>query len=135
MTSHFIDCHNSTRLHYLQEGPLSVSPIIFLHGLGGSTKTFEALRPRLSGSHNLISLDFPGFGKSPPLASRPKIREYVANLHDLITSLQITPDSGGKAPKVGVFLLLMQNYLVFPPRHIRILEWHSHQTTFCRLFS
>lgn len=98
-SSNFITCQSSTRLHYLQEGIASGPQIVFLHGLGGSSGTFAALRPHLSQVYDLVSLDLPGFGKSPPPTSRPKVDDYVANLHDVIASLQTASASEGEAPK------------------------------------
>jgi 3-oxoadipate enol-lactonase len=100
-SSNFITCHDSTKLHYLREGTPSAPRIIFLHGLGGSSDTFAAIRPHLSQAYDLISLDFPGFGKSPPPTSRPKVADYVAYLHDVITSQQTASSAeGDSAEKV-----------------------------------
>jgi pimeloyl-ACP methyl ester carboxylesterase len=44
----------------LGQGP----PVLFLHGLGGSWKDWEGILPLLASRHEVLALDFPGFGGS-----------------------------------------------------------------------
>ncbi|KAJ5430382.1 hypothetical protein N7491_007398 [Penicillium cf. griseofulvum] len=63
--SFYYNTPNGTHLHCTENGNPSGSLVILLHGLGGSTETFQPLLQYLSPSKNrLISVDFEGFGKS-----------------------------------------------------------------------
>jgi pimeloyl-ACP methyl ester carboxylesterase len=82
---------NGTNLHYTQTGNELGPLIILLHGLGGSTKTFESLLPFLSPHLNrLVCVDFEGFGQTA--LSTPEtvlsIPRYVNDLEYLVASLQ-----------------------------------------------
>lgn len=44
----------------------SGSPIVLVHGLGGSLTNWDAIGPSLSSYGHTIALDLPGFGLSPP---------------------------------------------------------------------
>ncbi|CAK7240535.1 MAG: hypothetical protein STHCBS139747_001977 [Sporothrix thermara] len=91
--SSFIETPLGNKIHYLTAGNPSGQLVVCLHGLGGSTDTFKTFVPLLDASaFCAVSVDFPGFGKSPaasgPNARRVSIADHVANLHHLITSLQ-----------------------------------------------
>ena len=62
---------NSKNLHYCCKGVSSGPPILFIHGLGGSTEYFAPLITalRLESSHALHLLDLEGHGLSPTSAS------------------------------------------------------------------
>jgi 3-oxoadipate enol-lactonase len=82
---------NGTKTHYDSQGPDTGGLIVLLHGLGGSTRTFEPLLPLLpSQAHQILTVDFEGFGRTPltdpsvPLS----VERYVADLDDLITHVQ-----------------------------------------------
>lgn len=51
--------------------------ILFLHGWGGSSKSFFNLQELLSKRYNTISLDLPGFGKSDIPHSAWRVEDYV----------------------------------------------------------
>jgi pimeloyl-ACP methyl ester carboxylesterase len=61
MTSH--PCTSQTGLHCEIYG--SGDPILFLHGLGGSTYSWRYMIAPLSGEHQVILIDFRGEGQSP----------------------------------------------------------------------
>lgn len=44
--------------------PVSGPPIVFVHGLGVSTRYMEPTMQRLAGAYQVAALDFPGFGRS-----------------------------------------------------------------------
>ncbi|CAK7264122.1 hypothetical protein SEPCBS57363_000910 [Sporothrix epigloea] len=96
--SRFIDTPLGYRIHYRSAGNPTGQLVFCLHGLGGSTNTFTTLVPLLDACLCVISVDFPGFGKSPrpagPNACRISIADHVDILHHLVTSLQ-----GAATPK------------------------------------
>ncbi|KAK4561463.1 hypothetical protein LTR86_004781 [Recurvomyces mirabilis] len=90
-------CHHQSKkgyeIHYQLTGLRQGRLLVLLHGLGGSHDTFTALLPHLPlSSYKVVAFDFLGFGNSQlrdssiPLS----VAEYVADLDDLITSLQST---------------------------------------------
>jgi 3-oxoadipate enol-lactonase len=83
---------SGTQLHYLQTGSSSGPLLLCLHGLGGSSGTFTPLLPYLPPTHNIVLVDFPGFGKAPP-PQAPKIVSvagHVADVGELIATLRGT---------------------------------------------
>jgi pimeloyl-ACP methyl ester carboxylesterase len=52
------------RLHIVREGE-SGTPIVFVHGLGTSGESWQALMEHLRGNHRVIALDLLGHGNSP----------------------------------------------------------------------
>jgi pimeloyl-ACP methyl ester carboxylesterase len=90
-TSFYHKTHNGKNVHYTQTGNKLGPLVILLHGLGGSTKTFESLLPFLSPHLNrLVCVDFEGFGQTA--LSTPEtvlsIPRYVNDLEHLVASLQ-----------------------------------------------
>lgn len=51
------------QLHHFESG--SGPPLLLIHGLFDSLKTWKRLIPNLSGQYKLYAIDLPGFGNSP----------------------------------------------------------------------
>ncbi|MGH3759200.1 alpha/beta fold hydrolase [Actinophytocola sp.] len=51
----------------------SGSPLVLLHGIGHRWQAWEPVLDRLAAAHDVIAVDLPGFGSSPPL---PEGRGY-----------------------------------------------------------
>lgn len=90
LASSYFTTPSGTKTHCLQGGSSSGPLLICLHGLGGSTETFEPLLSALPKTHHIILVDFQGFGKTPLTDPTNKftIAGHVADLHHLIASLQ-----------------------------------------------
>ncbi len=61
------------------------SPVVFLHGLGGSRYAWEPQLETFGSSYRCIAWDMPGYGESRPLAvplSFPALADAVARLLD-----------------------------------------------------
>jgi pimeloyl-ACP methyl ester carboxylesterase len=43
----------------------SGDPVVLLHGIGSRWQCFEPVAERLAGHHEVVGIDFPGFGSSP----------------------------------------------------------------------
>lgn len=52
----------TSKIYYEERG--TGSPLLLLHGLGGSSKDWEFNAEYLENNHRLLMLDIPGFGKS-----------------------------------------------------------------------
>ena len=53
------------------------SPLVLLHGLGHRRQGWDAVLPLLAATHDVIAVDLPGFGESPP-ATGARWREDLA---------------------------------------------------------
>jgi pimeloyl-ACP methyl ester carboxylesterase len=67
-------------LNYERRG--TGSPLVLLHGIGHRWQAWEPVLDKLAAEHDVIAVDLPGFGKSPPLAD-----SGVAGLVAAITAL------------------------------------------------
>jgi 3-oxoadipate enol-lactonase len=107
--SSFLDTPLGYKIHYISFGDSTGQIVICMHGLGGSTTTFETFIPLLSPTCSVVSVDFPGFGKSPlptgPDAPRISVADHVANIHHLVASLQAAAPAGSAAATKPVLLV------------------------------
>ena len=58
------------------------APLLLVHGLGGSSRSWGPLLPYLVAEREIIALDLPGFGTTPPLPGEVSIR----TLADAVTA-------------------------------------------------
>ncbi|MFE3731866.1 alpha/beta fold hydrolase, partial [Nocardia sp. NPDC059154] len=65
------------------------SPLLLVHGLGGSWQTWLENLPALSSRHRVIAVDLPGFGRSEPLTKPLTIDAFVESLTTLLDELGI----------------------------------------------
>jgi pimeloyl-ACP methyl ester carboxylesterase len=67
-----------TRIRERRAGPLHVAvggdpdalPIVLVHGLGGTWRSFGQVPERLAERYRVVAIDLPGFGRSKPLPDR-----------------------------------------------------------------
>lgn len=52
-------------LHHVRRG--SGPPLVLLHGLGGSWRSFDRIADGLAARREIVAVDLPGFGHTPPL--------------------------------------------------------------------
>jgi pimeloyl-ACP methyl ester carboxylesterase len=64
--------------------------VLFLHGFGGSTKSFEGLQNYISNKINTISLDLIGFGKSSKPPKYFTIFDYAEVVFKLLKKLNVS---------------------------------------------
>jgi pimeloyl-ACP methyl ester carboxylesterase len=63
-------------------------PLVLLHPLGADRHVWDPLIEHLSDRRELVAVDLPGFGESPPLQSSPRTpRALAAAVADLLASL------------------------------------------------
>ena len=58
-------------LHHVRRG--SGSPLLLVHGLGAGSQSWAPILDRLAAEREVIALDLPGFGQSPPLPGEVSI--------------------------------------------------------------
>jgi pimeloyl-ACP methyl ester carboxylesterase len=67
------------------------SPLLLIHGLGGSWPNWLENIPHLARSHRVIALDLPGFGESPMPGWEISIQSYGALVNAFCAALGIGP--------------------------------------------
>ncbi len=74
-------------IHYLEAGPKSDRPIVFIHGLGGSLSSWQLVMGGLAERHRMTAIDLPGHGGSSKAA--PETADYsIAGLaNDVATAV------------------------------------------------
>ena len=58
-------------MHFARKG--TGRPLLLIHGLGGSIASWDTVADALAEERELVIVDLPGFGESPPLAAAPSI--------------------------------------------------------------
>jgi len=90
------DIVDGVRIHSLvSTGPADAPTLVFVHGLGVSTRYMEPTMARLTERFNVVGLDFPGFGQS----GNPS---HILNVGELATVLRAWLDVRGIGPAVFV---------------------------------
>ncbi|WP_427118148.1 alpha/beta fold hydrolase [Pseudarthrobacter scleromae] len=67
------------------------APVLLLHGIGRSHADWGDQHERLSASHQVWSLDLPGFGDSPPPAERPRLPLLASAVSDFLAGQNLGP--------------------------------------------
>ncbi|MGH4024728.1 MAG: alpha/beta fold hydrolase [Pseudonocardiaceae bacterium] len=76
-----------TALHVRRTpGPEHAEPVVYLHGLGGSSTNFTDLAGLVASEFSGMALDLPGFGLSPP----PPGFDYAPDSHAEVTAAFLT---------------------------------------------
>ena len=52
-------------------------PLLLVHGLGGSARSWDPIAPALAEARELVLIDLPGHGRSPALAGRQTIAAFA----------------------------------------------------------
>ncbi len=76
-------------IHYYQAGRTG-SPLIFVHGLGGSAENWLFLFPRLSKEYQVYALDLPGFGRTPLAPEGTNIRTHALYLQRFLDAMGLS---------------------------------------------
>ncbi|OBA59536.1 hydrolase [Mycobacterium sp. 1100029.7] len=83
-----VDTRTGLATHYVRQG--SGKPLLLVHGLGSSWRNWEPVLAALAAQRQVIAVDLPGYGDSPPLAGEVSI----ASLTDAVESFIAAHDLG-----------------------------------------
>ncbi len=81
-------------MHHIRRG--AGKPLLLLHGLGGSWRSWTPVLDALAAQREVIAVDLPGFGETPPLTGEVSI----ATLADAVTAF-CAEQGLGKVDVVG----------------------------------
>ena len=76
------------RLHNRRAG--TGDPLLLIHGIGGSLRTWSPILGLAEGERDVLAIDLPGFGESPPLPS-----DLTPDLDALATAVEAELDAAG----------------------------------------
>ncbi|MFT6407453.1 MAG: pimeloyl-ACP methyl ester carboxylesterase [Arenicella sp.] len=77
--SQFIDLLNGDRIHYRDQGDVSKTALVLIHGTSASLHTWEPLIENLGDGYRFISLDLPGHGLTGENADSNYSRQAMVN--------------------------------------------------------
>jgi pyruvate dehydrogenase E2 component (dihydrolipoamide acetyltransferase) len=79
----FARLEDGRAIHFLEAGPKSDTPVVFIHGLGGSLSSWQLVMGGLASAHRMTAIDLPGHGgssKTPPEATDYSIAGLAADV-------------------------------------------------------
>jgi pimeloyl-ACP methyl ester carboxylesterase len=62
-------------------------PLVLVHGVGSRWQVWEPVLDRLAASHEVVSLDLPGFGASPPDGTVPSVEGQAERVERFFSEL------------------------------------------------
>ena len=78
---------DGVRVAYREAG--AGSPVVLLHGWGGSAASMQPIFDCLRGAHRVVTVDFPGFGASDLPPTPWSVGDYARALHGLLDQLDV----------------------------------------------
>ena len=73
-------------------------PLVLIHGIGSQHQMWEPVLDRLARERDVIAVDLPGFGDSPPLAREPSVEAFARAVADFVAGLGVErPHAAGNS--------------------------------------
>ncbi len=92
-------------LNHVRRG--SGKPLLLVHGLGGSWRTWDTIVAALTAQREVIAVDLPGFGDTPPLAEEVTIASLADALVAFLREHELTGvDAAGTSMGARIVLEL-----------------------------
>jgi pimeloyl-ACP methyl ester carboxylesterase len=104
-------------VHYIDFGG-SGSPLVMVHGLGGSALNWMAVGPMLASMYHALAVDLAGFGETPLYGRSATVGANTRLVHDFIVKV------------IGEPVMLMGNSM---GGHISVLEAAAHPRSIASL--
>ncbi|MCO8275860.1 alpha/beta fold hydrolase [Actinoplanes sp. TRM 88003] len=83
------------------------SPLVLIHGIGSRWQVWKPVLPALTAHFDVIAVDLPGFGSSPPDSGPGDVPHFADRVTELLDSLGVVrPAVGGSSLGGGVALEL-----------------------------
>jgi 3-oxoadipate enol-lactonase len=103
-------------LYYEDEG--TGTPVVLLHGLGGSAQVWDEHTPELSRHHRVLRPDLRGFGRSDRPPGPYTVRDYVEDVLAVLVAAGVT-----RAHVLGISLggVIAQRFALDHPQWVRSL--------------
>ncbi len=70
------------KLHHIRRG--RGKPLLLIHGLGGSWRSWQTILDSLAAEREVIAVDLPGHGETPPLSGEVSIRTLADSLSEFV---------------------------------------------------
>src|SRR3712207_1254388 len=86
-----VELPNRVRLEYAEQGDPSGVPVVLLHGITDSWRSFERVLPHLPPSIHAFALSQRGHGDSDRPASGYRPRDFAADLGAFVDALGLGP--------------------------------------------
>lgn len=64
-------------------------PLLMVHGLGGSARSWDLIAPELSRSRELVIIDLPGHGLSPAISGRQTISAFADEISKFVDAHEL----------------------------------------------
>lgn len=77
-----------SHMHHIRRG--SGKPLLLVHGLGGDVHSFDTILDALAAEREVIVVDLPGFGQTPPLEGEVSIRTLCDAITDFLAAKGLT---------------------------------------------
>jgi pimeloyl-ACP methyl ester carboxylesterase len=74
----------SKEMHHIRRG--KGEPLLLIHSLGGTWRSWGPILDGLAAEREVIAIDFPGFGETPPLPGEVSIRTLADAVTELLTA-------------------------------------------------
>ena len=74
-------------MHHIRRG--RGKPLLLIHGLGGSWKSWSPILDGLTAEREVIAIDLPGHGETPPLSGETSMRSLADAVTDFLTYKQL----------------------------------------------
>lgn len=71
-------------MHHIRQG--TGKPLLLIHGLGGSWRSWSLILDDLAAEREVIAIDLPGHGETPPLSGEMSIRTLADAITDFLTA-------------------------------------------------
>jgi pimeloyl-ACP methyl ester carboxylesterase len=98
-------------MHYVRRG--SGKPLLLIHGLGGSWRSWSPVLEDLAAQRDVIAVDLPGFGASPPLEGETSIATLADAVAEFLGSQRLLGiDVAGHSAGARLVLELARRRLV-----------------------
>jgi non-heme chloroperoxidase len=76
-------------LHYVVQGSADGQPLVLLHGIGDSWRSFELVLPHIPDAYRVLAISMRGHGWSDAPASGYLLRDYAADISAFIEQLNL----------------------------------------------